>query len=507
MRCRCLVALSGLLGAGATRAAAQPAASLPPSPYRNLVMEGGGIRGIAYGGALRELERQGVLGGIARVGGTSAGAIQAALLAVGYSAAEIIAVVNATPVQRLNDGRFLFFGGSHRLLKQYGWYRGDQFARYLSELVARKTGRPNLTLGELHTLVQLPPAPGAAGRFRDLYVTGTNLTSQRTQVFSYETNPTLRVADAVRISMSIPLYFRAVLLDARGQVIRGRPAPGQPVQVLVDGGLLANYPIDLFDQPRYLTAGAGFPTPSRPARSSTPKPWACASTAPSRFRSIRSPPAASSSRRMKSWASTSGPAPTPDYISYPPPTRQPAQPAQPAVQITDIAPFLDYYQRVRDRTRRLLPLVPPDQLEWTYQPGRFTLGDQVRHIAAIERFLYVETVLNRPSRYAGCGPALASGYDATLAFFDRCHAETLDALRGLTPAQLEQKCYPLGGAGLPVWKWLRLLPEHEIHHRGQLYLYLSMLGVETPPLFGLSSEAVASQAAGGDASPAAGTGG
>jgi NTE family protein len=107
----------------------------------------------------------------------------------------------------------------------------------------------------LHALALQQP-----GRFRDLYTTGTNLTQQRVQVFSYETNPTMRVADAVRISMSIPLYFRAVLLDAQNNVITGNPAPGQPVQVLVDGGLLANYPIDLFDKPAYLPAG----TPAAP---------------------------------------------------------------------------------------------------------------------------------------------------------------------------------------------------------------------------------------------------
>ena len=232
------------------------AAHAQPAPlYRNLVMEGGGIRGIAYGGALLELEQRGILPGLQRVGGTSAGAIQAALLAVGYSAQEIIDVVNATPVQRLNDGRFIFFGGTHRLITQYGWYRGDEFSTYLGELVARKTKQPNLTLGELHALAQQQPT-----RFRDLYTTGTNLTTQRTQVFSYETTPTMRVADAVRISMSIPLYFRAVLLDAQNNVITGDPAPGQPVQVLVDGGLLANFPIDLFDKPRYLPVGL----PARP---------------------------------------------------------------------------------------------------------------------------------------------------------------------------------------------------------------------------------------------------
>ena len=248
--------LCALLLGGAAGTHAQPTVSAALPRYRNLVMEGGGIRGIAYGGALLELEQQGVLRGIERVGGTSAGAIQAALLAVGYSAQEIVDVVNATPVQRLNDGRFIFFGGTHRLITQYGWYRGDEFATYLSELVARKTQQPNLTLGELHALAQAQPHRGGPARFRDLYTTGTNLTTQRVQVFSHETTPTMRVADAVRISMSIPLYFRAVLLDAQNNVITGNPASGQPVQVLVDGGLLANYPVDMFDKPRYLPAGS-----------------------------------------------------------------------------------------------------------------------------------------------------------------------------------------------------------------------------------------------------------
>ena len=222
----------------------------PPAPYRNLLMKGGGIRGIAYGGALLELEQRGVLAGITRVGGTSAGAIQAALLAVGYPAEAIIDVINRTPVQRLNDGRFIFIGGGRRLLRQYGWYRGNQLTKYLCELVGRQTQRPNLTLAELHQLALAHP-----GHYRDLYTTGTNLTRQCTQVFSYETHPAMRVADAVRISMSIPLYFRAVLLDAQGLVISHKPRPGQPVEVLVDGGLLANYPLHIFDEPRYLPAG------------------------------------------------------------------------------------------------------------------------------------------------------------------------------------------------------------------------------------------------------------
>ncbi len=256
-----------LLGGGAATAQSAAGASSAERPvYRNLVMEGGGVRGIAYGGALLELEKRGALASIRRVGGTSAGAIQAALLAVGYTPAEIVAVLERTPVQRLNDGRYIFVGGSARLLRQYGWYRGDQFTNYLRELIAARTTTPDLTLAALHTLAETHP-----DTYRDLYTTGTNLTRQRSEVFSYETHPTMRVADAVRISMSIPLYFRAVLLDAQGRVVPGKPAAGQPVQVLVDGGLLHNYPVDLFDHPRYFPAGLVPPPPDARGRTFNPE--------------------------------------------------------------------------------------------------------------------------------------------------------------------------------------------------------------------------------------------
>ncbi|HEX2645309.1 MAG TPA: DinB family protein, partial [Thermoanaerobaculia bacterium] len=51
----------------------------------------------------------------------------------------------------------------------------------------------------------------------------------------------------------------------------------------------------------------------------------------------------------------------------------------------------------------------------------------------------------------------------------------------LTPQDLEKKCITPTGAPLTVWKWLRAMVEHEVHHRGQIYLYLAMLEVPTPP--------------------------
>jgi uncharacterized damage-inducible protein DinB len=156
----------------------------------------------------------------------------------------------------------------------------------------------------------------------------------------------------------------------------------------------------------------------------------------------------------------------------------------------DLAEFLEGFERVRRRTRRVAACIPPDRIEWTYKPGAFTLGDQVRHIAITEREVWGEIVCGRPSRYATHGTELAEGLDAVLALLDRMHDESMVLFRSLPPDALERPCTTPAGSPLPTWKWLRLMPEHEIHHRGQLYLMLGMLGAETPPLYGLTSEQV-----------------
>ena len=129
-------------------------------------------------------------------------------------------------------------------------------------------------------------------------------------------------------------------------------------------------------------------------------------------------------------------------------------------------------------------------MDWTYREGKFTLGDLVRHIATIERYMFAETVSGRPSRYAGCGKELADGYATILEFAERLHRESMQIFAQLTGEDLNRKCATPDGAPITTWKWLRAMVEHEIHHRGQIYLYLSMLGVPTPPLYGLTSEQV-----------------
>jgi uncharacterized damage-inducible protein DinB len=75
-------------------------------------------------------------------------------------------------------------------------------------------------------------------------------------------------------------------------------------------------------------------------------------------------------------------------------------------------------------------------------------------------------------------------------FLERTHRETLGLLRVLTPEDLRRRCETTAGTSLPVWKWLRALAEHEVHHRAQLYLMLRLIDVPTPPMYGLTSEEV-----------------
>jgi uncharacterized damage-inducible protein DinB len=152
--------------------------------------------------------------------------------------------------------------------------------------------------------------------------------------------------------------------------------------------------------------------------------------------------------------------------------------------------FLDYWPSVRSRTRRLLPLIPADRVEWTPAPGRWSFGDQARHLAGIERWMYAENLHGRPTRYPGHTSDLADGLDAVMAYHDRCHDEAMALLRALTPDTWTGKVLTPAGTAITAWKWARAMIEHEAHHRGQMYFMLGLLGVAAPPLYGLTEAEV-----------------
>ena len=203
------------------------------SQFRSLVFEGGGIRCIAHAGALEELGKRGIINDVTRVAGTSAGAITAALVALGASPKYVGEAVGGANFRSLMVNSFSVLRDANRLSSDYGWFKGDAFAEWMRNQIFALADNPDLTFGQLWELVE-KKKPG----FKKLYVTGSNLTRQIPIVFSAETADT-PIWLGVRISMSIPLFF-AAMRDTNSSV-------------LVGGGVTWNYPLDIFDFGRFLS--------------------------------------------------------------------------------------------------------------------------------------------------------------------------------------------------------------------------------------------------------------
>jgi len=200
-------------------------------PFRNLVFEGGGVKGIAYVGAMKVLQKEKILKNIDRVGGTSAGSINAVLYAAGYTNQETLKILNKLDFNDFKDDSWGALRDMNRLKDEYGWYKGDYFREWIGDLLKKKTGNSNVSFKALqeHTGKQL-------------YIYASNLSTNFGEVYSPEHTPRMRVVDAVRRSMSIPLFFRAVRDDRK--------------DVFVDGGVINNFPVKLFDREKYLEDGS-----------------------------------------------------------------------------------------------------------------------------------------------------------------------------------------------------------------------------------------------------------
>lgn len=208
--------------------------------YKNLVLEGGGVRGLAYAGAFSELEKKGILQQINNVAGTSAGAIAGVMISVGYNAIEIDSIMRSLPVEEFNDGRGGIVGKYRRVKNKYGLYKGEKFELWLQQLIKYKTGDINLSFIQLHQLHLQNQL------FKDFYCTATNLSKQQLDIFSYEHTPGMPIALAVRISGGIPLYFEPMILNDQYQKIEKKDTLSVK-NFFVDGGMIANYPISIFD--------------------------------------------------------------------------------------------------------------------------------------------------------------------------------------------------------------------------------------------------------------------
>lgn len=207
--------------------------------YKNLVFEGGGIRGLAYPGALKILEQKGIVKNIEKVAGTSAGAITALMVGLGYNSHEIDSIIYTLKIQQLNDGKNII-GKINRLKKEYGIFKGDKYEKWLGEIIKHKTGNINTTFLQLHQLHL------NNNNFKDVYCTGTNITLQKLTIFSWSNTPDMQIKAAVHISGCIPVYFKPVAIDSLWNEVSIKKSKSK-FDLYVDGGMINNYPINIFD--------------------------------------------------------------------------------------------------------------------------------------------------------------------------------------------------------------------------------------------------------------------
>lgn len=192
------------------------------------VFSGGGIKAFAFLGALDVIEKKGIK--FKRLAGTSAGALLAALVMAGYRYEELVQILS-----EINTEQFL---DQHPLIKRIpilkwillyrnlGLYRGDILERWVESLLKQKG---------IHTFGDLQD--------KELFIIGTDITNGRLVVFPndleeyYGIQPNqFSIAKAVRISVSIPYFFRPVILKSKYNYDN----------VLIDGGTLSNFPYWIF---------------------------------------------------------------------------------------------------------------------------------------------------------------------------------------------------------------------------------------------------------------------
>ena len=238
----------------------------------DVVFEGGGAKGSAFAGALTALQAAGHT--TRRLIGTSAGAITATLVALGYTPQEMLNAVNEklngkprfasfmdrpapadfTPAQREASDTMHALKAVHipaiagnvvlralmdtplyptlfSVVECGGIYAGVAFLNWLVEKLGAKGIGPGATLASTFAQTHV-----------DLSLVASDTSEMEMLVLNHRTAPDLPIAWAVRMSMSIPMVWREVIWDASWGTYMGRPKAGN---VIVDGGVLSNFPIRL----------------------------------------------------------------------------------------------------------------------------------------------------------------------------------------------------------------------------------------------------------------------
>ncbi|MFZ5815541.1 MAG: DinB family protein [Bacillota bacterium] len=155
--------------------------------------------------------------------------------------------------------------------------------------------------------------------------------------------------------------------------------------------------------------------------------------------------------------------------------------------IAGTAAFARYWEGVRERTLRFIDPIPPEAMDFSPHPGKYTMGDLIRHIASTE-LMFVNAALDGRWGYRGHHRSLGATKEEALAYLMAAHSTVMARLNSAPDALLGEKRPTLDGHPVSAWRLLMLMVEHEVHHRSQISQYLVDLGVQPPQIFGKAME-------------------
>ncbi|VBB18258.1 lysophospholipase-like [Yasminevirus sp. GU-2018] len=180
-----------------------------------LVLSGGSTKGVAQIGALHCLKKNNMLKNIKTIAATSAGSMVGLLYCAGYQPLELykfIKLIDLEMVKKLD---------AHNVITKYGLDDGSRMMLVLKKLVRAKGFSEDITFSEFYKKTGIT-----------FIVTGSCINDKRVYYFSHNTNPEMKVMEAIRISISIPIVFTPCMHEGK---------------IFVDGGCIDNFPIQLFD--------------------------------------------------------------------------------------------------------------------------------------------------------------------------------------------------------------------------------------------------------------------
>jgi predicted acylesterase/phospholipase RssA len=180
-----------------------------------LVLSGGSTKGVAQLGALHYLKKNNLLNNINTISATSVGSCVGLMLIIGYSPIEFFKFIKLLDLSQLKKI------DTHNVIAKYGLNDGSRLMFVLKKLMKAKGYNDDISFKELYKKTKI-----------NLIITGVCINDKKAYYFSHTKYPDMKVLDAIRISVSVPIYYTPFVFEEK---------------IFIDGGCIDNFPIHLFE--------------------------------------------------------------------------------------------------------------------------------------------------------------------------------------------------------------------------------------------------------------------